>query len=800
MDTRLKKTNKVKGLIIALCVMLPAFILVALYPRMEKAMLAKAEKEAKRIEEIYSDEENEWEVDSNVVNYAMEAMYYLYGQTIQEMTKSPVDFSVLEEYGWVNDFYRIHAETEYCAIYGEDTEDIGTQNTKRDLSPLLEEETDKEAFMKTLYKEGVLAYLILEFNSYGQIANVEMDGREKVEFPQQNLYFLANESVKQYENNADYYYGYEADRDYYGYDVDTEEDFNELAEEAIPMGILAHTQETTAASDDSSNKVNRDITPQDFKAVFLISEDSYFATEISNFYGSGYASSKMDYIDLGILWVIAFFAFVVAAVALLLPFVKKLNTGWEKLFCIPLEAVAILTITGFCCAVGMYMVMIVSTKNELSALLNESGMIEIVGLEMSLNTVYAFVLVGNFLGWAGCFFMEYIVAAALRQFLCNPIEYVQKRFFCGKLIKKFAKWCKSKGKQFYVYVTDIKIGAKLNQSIIKILVVNVTLLALLLLLVMTGFLGIFWDSETTLFFGIVLLIAYHVGLYVIMRRLGEKTQQQYDAIYDAVHEMAKGNLKISLQEKELGIMEPIGKELEKVQEGFSKAVQKEAQSQNMKTELITNVSHDLKTPLTAIITYVDLLKKEDITEEERRSYVKTLDQKSQRLKILIEDLFEVSKANSGNMKMNFMEVDVVSLMKQVRLEMEDKIAASGLVFRWNFPEEKIILTLDGQKTYRVFENLLNNILKYSMPNSRVYIDIVENNLEVQIVFRNISATELDFDAERLMDRFVRGDASRKTEGSGLGLAIVKSFVELQNGKVDISVDGDLFKVTLSWRK
>ena len=220
----------------------------------------------------------------------------------------------------------------------------------------------------------------------------------------------------------------------------------------------------------------------------------------------------------------------------------------------------------------------------------------------------------------------------------------------------------------------------------------------------------------------------------------------------------------------------------------------------MKTELITNVSHDLKTPLTAIITYVDLLKKEDITEEERRSYVATLDQKSQRLKVLIEDLFEVSKANSGNISMNFMEVDVVNLMKQVRLEMEDKIAASGLIFRWNLPEEKIILSLDGQRTYRVFENLLNNILKYSMPNSRVYIDIVERNLEVQVVFKNMSAAELNFDAERLTERFVRGDESRKTEGSGLGLATVKSFVELQNGKVDVSVDGDLFKVTLAWQK
>ena len=264
--------------------------------------------------------------------------------------------------------------------------------------------------------------------------------------------------------------------------------------------------------------------------------------------------------------------------------------------------------------------------------------------------------------------------------------------------------------------------------------------------------------------------------------------------------MAEGNLKIALKEEELGVMKPIGVELGRVQQGFSKAVAEEAKSQSMKTELITNVSHDLKTPLTAIITYVDLLKKEDITEEERKSYIATLDQKSQRLKVLIEDLFEVSKANSGTISMNFMEVDVVNLMKQVRLEMEDKIAASGLIFRWNLPEDKVILSLDGQRTYRVFENLLNNILKYSMPNSRVYIDILKNEQDVQVVFKNMSAEELNFDSERLTERFVRGDVSRKTEGSGLGLAIVKSFVELQRGKVEVSVDGDLFKVVLVWKR
>ena len=224
----------------------------------------------------------------------------------------------------------------------------------------------------------------------------------------------------------------------------------------------------------------------------------------------------------------------------------------------------------------------------------------------------------------------------------------------------------------------------------------------------------------------------------------------------------------------------------------------EAKSQNMKTELITNISHDLKTPLTAIITYVDLLKKENISENERKSYIQTIEQKSQRLKVLIEDLFEVSKVNSGNIKLNLQKIDVVSLLKQIRFEMEDEIEKSNLTFRWNLPEERVVLNLDSQRTYRIFENLLTNMLKYALPYTRAYVDALILDKKVVIVFRNVSAAELDFDVQRLSERFVRGDASRNTEGHGLGLAIVKSFVEVQKGSFKIDVDGDLFKVTIAW--
>ena len=210
-------------------------------------------------------------------------------------------------------------------------------------------------------------------------------------------------------------------------------------------------------------------------------------------------------------------------------------------------------------------------------------------------------------------------------------------------------------------------------------------------------------------------------------------------------------------------------------------------SQRMKTELITNVSHDLKTPLTAIITYVDLLKKEE-DPGKQKEYVEVLEKKSQRLKVLIEDLFEISKAGSGNVKLELMDVDVVNLFKQVKLELEDKIKKADLDFRWLSGKKKLTVRLDSQKTYRIFENLLVNIVKYAMPHTRVFIEILREDDQAVIRMKNISEQELNIQGQELTERFVRGDASRNTEGAGLGLAIVKSFVELQRGEFGIEID------------
>ena len=186
--------------------------------------------------------------------------------------------------------------------------------------------------------------------------------------------------------------------------------------------------------------------------------------------------------------------------------------------------------------------------------------------------------------------------------------------------------------------------------------------------------------------------------------------------------------------------------------------------------------------------------KNEKNEEKKKEYIDVLERKSLRLKVLIEDLFEISKASSKNVTLNIIDVDVVNLFKQVKFELEDKIKAANLEFRCTYPEEKVILPLDSQKTYRIFENLLVNIVKYAMPHTRVYVEITKEKEKVRIRMKNVSATELNFNPEELTERFVRGDTARNTEGSGLGLAIAKSFTELQKGKLKIETEADLFKV------
>ncbi|WP_304969956.1 sensor histidine kinase [Romboutsia ilealis] len=238
----------------------------------------------------------------------------------------------------------------------------------------------------------------------------------------------------------------------------------------------------------------------------------------------------------------------------------------------------------------------------------------------------------------------------------------------------------------------------------------------------------------------------------------------------------------------------LAENINNIGEGLDKAIYNQLKSERLKSELITNVSHDLKTPLTSIINYIELIKKEeDIKPEHIKDYVNVLDSKSKRLKVLIEDLFEASKASSGNLELNMEKIDITQLLRQAIGEMEEKLSNANLDLKLRVPEEKTYIMADGKKLYRVLENLLSNISKYSLNNTRVYIDIIEENDKVRLLMKNISSYELNFDPEEIMERFKRADESRNTEGSGLGLAIARDLVNAQGGRFEIDIDGDLFK-------
>jgi len=305
----------------------------------------------------------------------------------------------------------------------------------------------------------------------------------------------------------------------------------------------------------------------------------------------------------------------------------------------------------------------------------------------------------------------------------------------------------------------------------------------LLLFVVSGILSIF---PIGILIGIILTIIYIV---IFIKEL-----IYLDKIIIGSKAATEGKLNCNIEEKGRGHLRELAHYINNIRDGLRKSIESEMKSENMKTELITNVSHDLKTPLTSIINYIDLLKRENIGSETAKDYINILDKKSQRLKVLIDDLFEASKATSGAMELNITKIDIVQLLKQSLGENDERFKNSNLSVKLDIPDTKIFINGDGQRLYRVFENLISNIVKYSLSNTRVYIQMyVDDENKVVIIMRNISAYELDFCANEITNRFKRGDSSRSTEGSGLGLAIAKSIVELHGGKFNIEVDGDLFK-------
>lgn len=402
-------------------------------------------------------------------------------------------------------------------------------------------------------------------------------------------------------------------------------------------------------------------------------------------------------------------------------------------------------------------------------------------LGISQKGIDYLLAVGNVIYWAIIFLAIFGVIEVFKYIFGKGLfEYIKENTIAGKIIV----YLFNKIKIAIESINTIDLKKDGDKYLLRIVAINFVIVSILC---------VFWFS------GIFGTLIYSIVLFFVLRKYMNELRGKYGVLLDATNKIAEGNLDFEIEE-DLKIFNPVKEELKKIQRGFKKAVEEEVKSQNMKTELITNVSHDLKTPLTSIITYVDLLKTENISEEDRKSYIETIDKKSRRLKTLIEDLFEVSKAGSRDVKLEIVNLDIVELIKQVEIEFSESLASKSLNIKWINHNEKVILPLDSQKTFRIFENLIGNITKYSMMNSRVYIEVLNDENFATITLKNISETEIDYTKEEIIERFNRGDKSRNTEGSGLGLAIAKNFTEIQNGEFNINLDGDLFKVEIKFSK
>ncbi|MFQ8661722.1 MAG: sensor histidine kinase [Clostridia bacterium] len=354
-----------------------------------------------------------------------------------------------------------------------------------------------------------------------------------------------------------------------------------------------------------------------------------------------------------------------------------------------------------------------------------------------------------------------------------------KSFWRSFLMYKIYAWAKEKVKKLFNVVSDK------NSSKRKITIFYWGFI------IVSGLIFLATASGV----GVLLLLVFWVFVYILMLKYIEKV----DKINQALKEIYEGNPNVHLEKEELtGVLKQMAEYINDIAGGFTNAIEQSLKSKRLKTELITNVSHDIKTPLTLIINYVDLLKQEDIKDEKIKQYIDILNQKSLRLKKLIEDLVEASKVSSGNVKLNIEVIDLKELLAQTIGEFEDRFENKNLKIDIEIPDEEVKIKADNRYMYRVIENLFSNITKYSIDNSRVYISLTKQNDKIKLEIKNISKDKLNISPDELMQRFVRGDKSRYTEGSGLGLSIAKSLTEMQDGKFDINIDGDLFKVIIEY--
>ncbi|WP_455682343.1 sensor histidine kinase [Thomasclavelia sp.] len=387
------------------------------------------------------------------------------------------------------------------------------------------------------------------------------------------------------------------------------------------------------------------------------------------------------------------------------------------------------------------------------------------------------VMILNFIAW---FLTLLIITMGLFQ-----LKYIGSHGFWrylkeDTLVGTFFKYLKSK----LDMVAEIDLSSPINKTIMKYVLINSVIIFIMVSL---------WSV------GYIFVVIYTFGAFFWIKDKVIKVQDDYQQLLTATQELGKGNFGAEI-ERDLGIFNSLKIEFNNIKTGFEKAVDEEIKSQNMKNELIGNVSHDLKTPLTCIKNYIVLLQDDSLNNETRQEYLNSLNQYANRLTTLIEDLFEVSKVNSGNIQLNLMNLNIIALLEQTYTESEETLKSKNLTVIKKYAQNDIQLALDGDKTYRIFENLFTNIAKYAMVNSRVYLEVKDYSDQVVIEFKNISETQMNFTADEIVERFVRGDKSRHETGSGLGLAIAKSFTEVQGGSFKIDIDGDLFKAIIYFNK
>ena len=359
------------------------------------------------------------------------------------------------------------------------------------------------------------------------------------------------------------------------------------------------------------------------------------------------------------------------------------------------------------------------------------------------------------------------------------LHTVLKSCICFRLLA----WCWQMLKRLWAFMREVFLGMKLLPKA-ALVIGGILLVEFFWICICEGNDGLIfgWFVER------LVLAALTVYVLLCMKRL-----------LDAGKAISEGDLDYHVDTQRMrGPLKEHGEQLNRITEGMTKAVNERMKSEHFRTELITNVSHDIKTPLTSIINYVDLLEKEEIDNDKAREYLEVLSRQSARLKKLIEDLMEASKASTGNVAVNWERCELNVLLDQCAGEYAEKLKNANLELVVTKPAQPVVILADGRHMWRVFDNLLNNICKYALAGTRVYLNLEQAQGKAVVTFRNISASQLNISGDELMERFVRGDSSRSTEGSGLGLSIARSLVQLQKGQLELTVDGDLFKVALQF--